>query len=314
MSGEFERVARLRRRFGAPPAPSLGIGDDAAVLHSPAPLVVTVDASVEGVHFDRAWVSLRDVAARAIAAAVSDVAAMGARVDLPGCGLVLSWTLPRGLDDLDFDALVEGSARESERLGVPIVGGNLSGGPSIALHTTALGRADGSTLTRSGARAGDVVAVTGAPGRASLGLRALRRGDLAPSSERFVRAWKSPTPRLSEGRSIAGHATACVDVSDGLAQDAAHLAVASGVSLVIEVAALPIDDEARAAAAALQVDPVEAALHGGEDYELLATGPREAFDERWTIIGSARASDGHPVWLRRGGAESPAAPGGWSHF
>ncbi|MEZ4407453.1 MAG: thiamine-phosphate kinase [Polyangiales bacterium] len=314
MASEFDRIARLRRRFGAPPPPSLGVGDDAAVLASPLPLVVTVDAAVEDVHFSRALLSLRDAAARAIAAAVSDIAAMGARVDLPGCGLVLSWTLPRALTESDFDALVEGSADEADRLGVVIVGGNLSGGDALALHTTVLGRADGPVLTRAGARPGDVLAVTGSPGAASIGFAALREGRDDARTERCVRAWRRPTPRLDEGRAIAGRATACVDVSDGLAQDAAHVASASGVSLVIEVASLPVDETVRALAGSLSIDAEHAALHGGEDYELLATGPASAFDARWTVIGAARAFDGHPVWLRRDGVNTPLPPRGWDHF
>lgn len=314
---EFERIAKLSRSFGKPRAPAVGIGDDAAVLPSVLPLVVTVDAAIEGVHFDREIIGLEVVAGRAIAAAVSDIAAMGARVDVDGCGLLLSWVLPASVTDAEFDALVEGSAAAAARLGVFIVGGNLSRGQEIGLHTTVLGRCTrGSVLSRAGARAGDAVAVTGTPGAAAIGLRTLMAVEPCEDTgaRECVRAWKYPTPRVDEGCALVGRASACVDVSDGLAQDLGHVAKASGVSVVIDTATLPIGDAMRNAARSVGLDPTEAALHGGEDYELVATGPREVFGPRWTVIGTVIAAREEWVYLRGDVEDTALKARGWQHF
>lgn len=309
MSGEFERIARLRDLFGPLPPPDLGIGDDCAVLHDPRPLVITVDSAVEGVHFDRRWLSSADIAARAVEAAVSDLAAMGAA---PG-ELLLAWSLPReSPDDLVTD-LAHGVLRVTRRLGMRVAGGNLTASPVLSLTTTALGRAVGPSLRRDGARVGDLLAVTGHPGAAAVGLHALLspRGD-EPTFTDFVNRWRAPAARIAEGLALVGRAHAAIDLSDGLAQDASHLAAASGCALVLDADRLPWLPGQREAARALGFDPVELALHGGEDYELLASGPAGAFDAGWTIIGEVRAGDG--VQLRRGGVTAPVEPGGWDHF
>lgn len=307
MSGEFERIAHLRSLFGGLDPPDVGIGDDAAVLHDPRPLVVTVDASVEGVHFDRRWIAPDDLAARAVEAAVSDLAAMGATPTQ----LLLAWSLPRDTDDALVDSLGRGSLRAARRLGMRVAGGNLTGGPVLSLTTTALGRTTGSTLRRDGARPGDVIAVTGHPGAAAVGLRALM-SDRAAGFGAFVERWRSPTARVAEGLALAGRAHAAIDLSDGLASDARHMATASGCALVIDVERLPLLPGQREAAAALGSDAVELALHGGEDYELLAAGPAEAFDARWTVIGEVR--EGRGLSMRRDGSEAPITPAGWDHF
>lgn len=146
------------------------------MLPSALAAVVTVDVAVEGVHFSRAWVSLDEASERAVEAAMSDAAAMGARLDLDGCGLLLAWTLPRALTDDDVASLARGAQRAARRASTPIVGGNLSSSPSLSLTTTVIARAQGPSVTRAGARPGDVVAVTGVVGAAALGLRALERG------------------------------------------------------------------------------------------------------------------------------------------
>lgn len=312
MTAEFDRIARLRQIFGAPPPPALGIGDDAAVLPGDGAVVATVDVSVEGVHFRRDLGDLDDLAARAVEAAMSDVAAMGAVLDARG-GLLLAWTLPPTLSDEDFDALARGAQRAAARAGTHIVGGNLSSAPVLTLTTTVLARAGDRTLRRDGARPGDAIAVTGTPGAAALGLRALMRGAHAPCDAWCVDAWRRPHARLDEGRDIARLAHAAIDLSDGLAQDAGHVATASGCALVFDASTLTpaalVD-----AAMRLGLDAMSLCLYGGEDYELLATGPREAFDARWRVIGSVRSGAG--VWLRGGdGAERAVdATRGWDHF
>jgi thiamine-monophosphate kinase len=309
MTGEFERIARLRELFGAPPPPDLGIGDDCAVLHDPRPLVITVDAAVEGVHFDRRWITDDDLSARAVEAAVSDLAAMGA---LP-TGLLLAWALPRESPDALVTSLARGVLRVADRLGMRVVGGNLARSPALSLTTTALGRAVGPPLRRDGARVGDALAVTGHPGAAAVGLRALMagRGDEVLFTD-FVNRWRAPSARVAEGLALVGRAACAIDLSDGLAQDAAHVAAASGCALIVDADRLPWLPRQREAAAALGHDATALALHGGEDYELLASAPAAAFDARWTIIGEVVAGTG--VHLRRGATLSPVDAAGWDHF
>lgn len=160
---------------------------------------------------------------------------------------------------------------------------------------------------------GDVIAVTGHPGAAAIGLRALMagRGD-EPALGEFVARWRSPTARVDEGRSLVSRAHSAIDLSDGLAQDGSHIAAASGCALLIDADRLPALPGQREAARALGLDPVAIALHGGEDYELLASGPPEAFDDRWTLIGEVVSGSG--VRVLRDGAIAPLAALGWDHF
>ena len=309
---EFQRIARLAARFGRPPAPDVGIGDDCAVLFPTGAVVATVDAAVEGVHFRRDLLSLEDASSRAVEAAASDVAAMGGDLEGVGCGLLLAWTFPVTLSDDDFDALARGAQRAAARLGARVIGGNLAAAPTLTLTTTVLGRAPAGQLTRGGARPGDVVAVSGVIGAAALGLHALlagRGGDanFAP----YVARWRSPRARVDIGRSIAATAHAAIDVSDGLAQDVGHLAEASGCAIRLFGETLPMLTDQRAQAAALGLDAVELALTGGEDYELVASGSRETFGPEWTVIGEVTEGAGVTV-LEAGVARRLGA--GWDHF
>jgi thiamine-monophosphate kinase len=309
---EFERIARLRARFRGPPPPAVGIGDDCAILpFVGGTLVVTVDASVEGVHFRRAWAPIEHLAARAVEASLSDLAAMGATPALAGGGVLFALELPDALDEPFFDALIEGLARGAERHGAPVLGGNLTRSPSSALSitTTALGIAPRAPLRRSGARAGDGVFVTGPVGAARIGLEALlqnraREPELVP----FVARWMSPTAAIAEGLAIAATATAAIDLSDGLAQDAEHLAEDSRVAIVLDRGLLPTADGHARAAHAVGLDPLDAALSGGEEYALLFTGPDAHGFNR---IGEVQVGRG--VWLRDGPHLAPVS-GGWDHF
>jgi thiamine-monophosphate kinase len=180
-----------------------------------------------------------------------------------------------------------------------VVGGNLSAGPALSLTTTVLGRCDGPPVRRDGARPGDIVAVSGPLGLAACGLRALLAGDAVDGVA--VRAWRGPRARLDLAASLPGVASACIDVSDGLALDAARLAQSSGVRLDLDLTALR-------ALVTPDVSDMDI-LQGGEDYELLATGPAGAFLGGWHPIGVVRAGEG--VWA--GGAER-LSPRGWDHF
>lgn len=310
---EFDRIRRLATRFRGPLPPALGIGDDAAVLpHVDGSLVVTVDASVEHVHFRRAWATIDRLAMRAVHAAASDLAAMGADPSRTGGGLLFALELPSTLDASDFDALIDGLARGAESLAAPVLGGNLtrSGTSTLSITTTAMGVAE-APMRRCGARVGDNVFVFGCVGAARIGLEALLAGrEREPLLAPFVEHWLTPRAQIAEGRAIAAFATACIDLSDGLAQDAAHIAEQSNVAIELDARSIPLVNLQDEASRSLGFDPIELALRGGEDYLLLFTAPRERV-EGATRIG--RVIDGRGVFVVRDGVRSPA-PGGWDHF
>ncbi len=319
--GEFARIDRLRRTLrehGAPVAPErvpVGIGDDAAVLTAGAPLAVSVDAQEQGVHFHPDWLSREALAHRALAAALSDLPAMGAE---PEAALV-SLVLPPALDEADFDALGRGFARASRRFGVPIVGGNLSGGDRLGIHTTVFGRLPPRTRCplRSGARPGDALLAVGTLGAAALGLLALRlerQGD--PLLRPFVEAWRLPEPPLEAAR-IAREAHAAIDVSDGLLADLNRLCEASGVGCVLRLERLPLHPDHVAAAEALGIDPLTPPLHGGEDYALLLAWPPDA-----PVPPGAHVLGDFAPWApdeprlhaqEADGTLRPLEPTGWEH-
>ena len=263
---ERERIARIVDVLAAREA-----GDDAAVLDPITEhVVVTVDEQVEGVHFTRALCSLEDVGFRATMAAASDLAAMGARP----IAAVSSWVLPRDSSDHDVDAIATGQRAACDLLGARIVGGNLSAGPAISISTTWIGEAK-SPVRRAGARVGDAVYACGALGLARAGFRALTENVSTPNARAAVDAWRRPRARVAEGLAMSAVAHAAIDVSDGLATDAAHLAEASRVRVALDSAALRkyLHDATIEIARALGDDALDYALSGGEDYALLVASP-----------------------------------------
>jgi len=308
LTSELERIARLSARLLHPARGVLvGIGDDAAVLEAPQGehLVWTVDEQVEGTHFDRELMTFADVGWRSVMAAASDIAAMAARP----LGILASVVLPADLDDDAFDAIVAGQAAASEALGTPIVGGNLARGPCVSIATTVLGCAAEPVLRR-GARPGDAVLLAGPLGLAAAGLAGLQRGVALPDAA--LEAWRRPVARIEAGLAMRGKASAAIDVSDGLARDATHLAEASAVRIVLDA------DRLRAAATpaltvaarALDAEPLDLMISGGEDYALIcasAGGEIEGF----VRIGEIEQGSG--VFVRDGTREW-AAHGGFDHF
>ena len=277
---EREKIERIASLLGASDA-RIGIGDDAAVVeHAGGPLVLTVDEQVEGTHFDRALLSFEDIGYRATMAAASDLAAMGAR---PLAALA-AWVLPKDFDDADVERIARGQREACDELGATIVGGNLARGPVVSIATTWVGTC-ASPITRAGAKPGDGIYVCGALGLAAAGFRAVSEKRAAP--EEAIRAWRRPRALVAEGLRMARVAHACIDVSDGLASDAGHLARASRVCIRLEG---PFDDDA---------------LHGGEDYALLCASPEPI--EGFTRIGSVEAGEGVFVGDRR-------VTGGFDHF
>lgn len=282
MTGEDRLLAAILGGLppGGPPV-LVGPGDDAAVVAGAeleAGLLLTVDAAEEGVHFDRVLHPLPAVGRRAVAAAASDIAAMGGR---PLAALVSVVASP---GDLDAARTVMAAAgRRGAELGAPVVGGNITRGDRLGLHVTVAGRmAEGARpLLRSGARPGDALFVSGPLGASALGLELLRdrigSRSTDPAESPWVRAHLDPQPRLRLGVELVGVATAAMDLSDGLALDLHRLARASRCGAVVEAARLPLAAPAK----------LEAALFGGEDYELLFTAPRGRVTSRMAAGGAA---------------------------
>jgi thiamine-monophosphate kinase len=281
---EFDRIAQLRSIFSPraeQPALVLGIGDDCAVLERPGDnLALSVDTAVQGVHFRPEFADWGTLAARALSAALSDLAAMGAQ---PRAAL-LALIAPPDLRDEAFVELIRGYGEAAERYACPVIGGNLSRGSELSLTTTVIGEVSGSGLTRSGARPGHEIYVSGVLGAAALGLALLLAGrpELGPQ---FVERWQRPQARIAEGRALAGIASSAIDVSDGALQDLGHLCAASGVGAQLDASALPMSPGFPELARQLGRDPLELALTGGEDYELIFTLPPGAASGTGTRIG-----------------------------
>lgn len=297
---EADAVALFAARFQSGNANiRLGIGDDAAVLSPPSgKLVWTVDACVEGSHFERALLSLEDVGWKSFHAAASDLAAMGAA---PVAALS-ALELPRGFSRDELDELASGQAAAARAARCPVVGGNMARAEKLAVTTTLLGRAY-APLTRAGARPGDDLWLVGEVGLAAAGFALLgsrRRLPRSAAAERCVRAWRRPEALLKRGQALVGRASAAVDVSDGLGGDVSHLGRESGVKVVVEAAALEaaLAPELVSVAAALAKPALEFALYGGEDYALVASGPSARRPKFARRIG--RVERGRGAYLESG--------------
>jgi thiamine-monophosphate kinase len=274
-AGEFDLIERLRERLPAPgPRVRVGSGDDAAVVEpTGAATATTIDAIVEGIHFTLPAYPLRAVGRKALAAALSDLAAMGAE---PGEAYVFVGA-PEELAEDGLVELADGLAEVAERERVAVAGGDLTRAPVLTLCAACVGyeRPGIELVARSGASPGDVVAVTGALGGAAAALELLGAAGSdsgAKGPESLLARQLDPQPRIDAGRALASAgATAMIDVSDGLGIDAGHVARASAVRLEIELAKVPLADGVVEVAGG--EGATELALSGGEDYELLACIP-----------------------------------------
>jgi thiamine-monophosphate kinase len=279
--GERALVARIAQRLESPSWALVGPGDDAAVVAIPKRTfaVLTTDALVEGVHFDRRFCPPSAIGHKAMAVNLSDLAAMGAT---PHSAL-LSLVLPDALTVAELDAIVEGAIDVARRYRAAIVGGNITrswsthdgiGRGPLVIDITAVGSvAPRRVLTRAGARPGDEVYVTGSIGLGAVGLHMLAGATTLTAAPTAIERYLRPEPRVRMGMLLGRNraATACVDLSDGLADGVRRLAGASRVGVTIDVDALPVDESVRRWHEAQAADPVEAVMAGGDDYELLFT-------------------------------------------
>lgn len=327
--GELALISAIRERAKGMKSKQirLGIGDDCAILAPPrgSEVVVTTDFSLEGRHFRRDWHPAESVGHRALARGLSDLAAMGAKP----MAAFLSLALPKSVarNSIWINGFLDGLMTLAAVHGVPLAGGDTSEAPSdhvladiVLMGTAPAGRA----LRRSGAKPGDILYVTGA-----LGGSATELAKLAANPRKYKGIHTNgdtphlyPQPRVLVGNALRNRrlATACIDVSDGLSTDLAHLCGESGVSAVVEAAKIPLHKLTRALSPEVALHN---ALHGGEDYELLFTArpgakvPRSIGGVRITPIGSITAvKKGVPqvTLVEDSGRRGPLAPQGWQHL
>ncbi len=322
--GEFELIARYFTPLSASQPGALGLRDDAAMLPpSPGAVhVLTVDTLISGVHFfpdDPPAL----VARKLLRVNLSDLAAMAAQP----VAYLLALSLPGECEETWIEGFAAGLALDQEEFGIGLLGGDTTATPGpLSATITAIGEVPtGAELRRSGARPGDAVFVSGTLGDAALGLMALG-GNLpelaGAAADELIDRYRLPRPRVSLGRALGGLASAAIDVSDGLVADLGHVCAASGVAARIDRARLPLGPAARAAIAAIP-ETASAVLSGGDDYELLFTGPPAAAAE--ISAAAARADvpvaeigsivDGHGVKvIAEDGREIELTSTGYRHF
>ena len=326
---EFEFIDSLRQRFGA------GIGDDAAVIHSPAgkEIVITADLLIEEIDFRRTTAPPLLLGHKALAVSLSDIAAMGARPrwSLISIGVPEDvWQTPEFVDQF-----YEGLTALAHRYDVKLIGGDTSRSPDkVVIDSIVLGECNiGQSVKRAGAQPGDQIFVTGSLGGAAAGLRLIERGahlaeqnladDDSQKIDHVLLRQLRPEPRVGWGIVLGEErlATSMIDISDGLSSDLNHLCTASNTGALIESSLLPIDHQVVELCGRRALDPLQLALHGGEDFELLFTVrpehvgrlPRRVDGTQITRIGEAKShADG--VKISEGSRVWELNPGGWKHF
>jgi thiamine-monophosphate kinase len=322
MSGEDDLIARYFVPLASDPG-AFGLTDDAAILKgSNDDLVVTVDAIVEGVHF------LPDdppetIARKALRVNLSDLAAKGA----DPAGFVLTLAL-RKIDEHWLAPFAKALGEDAKHFGCPLLGGDTVSTPGpLSISITAFGRVpQGRMVRRSGARPGDAVVVTGTIGDATLGLALLAKGSSQGSpaeQQKLIARYRVPQPRTALAAVVREHASAAMDVSDGLAGDLAKLCKASGVSAEIKLEQVPISVGARVALG-IKATTMEALISGGDDYEILCTIPQgrltaflaaaKAAGVEATAIGAIREDSHPPRFVAADGRAITLKSGSYSHF
>lgn len=273
--GELRFLEWVRRTVDPPgPEVPIGIGDDAALIRLARGrnLVITTDALIESVHFRHEWISPRDLGHKSLAVNLSDLAAKAARP----IGAFLSLGVPPQTDLNELKSFFLGVRAEGRKWGCPLIGGDLVRAPQWVINIMAVGapmRADGTIPRRNGLKTGMKIYVTGSPGESAAGLEALRSGlkNEKGSAARLIRRHRRPTPRLREAELLA---RACrdlvmIDVSDGIMNEARHLANESNVGIELITDALPISVALQQFGKRIKQSPARWVIYGGEDYELM---------------------------------------------
>ncbi len=316
--GERRVISRIRRTFGqARPDVLLGIGDDAALVRGPERLLLTTDILVEDEDFRLADHPPRLLGRKALNVNLSDIAAMGGR---PLHALV-GMALPGDIDEGWLRQFMAGFRSAAREAGVALVGGDLSQAGKIMIAVTVTGEAK-SPVRRSGAKSGDAIFVSGTLGDAAAGLRLIEKGGIrgvVKPVRPLVEAFLDPAPRLKLGAWLAGKglASAMIDLSDGLSVDLAHICRESGVGAEVESARIPVSE----ALTRFARDPLDLALNGGEDFELLftvrpaKTGAVEALASRFALTRIGSITAGRTIRLvGADGKKTPLRAGGFEHF
>ena len=292
--GEFGLIARVAALLAPAPDEVLGNGDDAAVVRAAdGRVVISTDALVEGRHFRLDWSSGYDIGRKAAAQAMADISAMGGRPT----AIVVALGAPKDFSVALAEEIAEGLGDECKVAGAGVVGGDMVSAPCLMITVTAIGSLDGlEAVTRSGAQPGDVVVLAGALGSSGAGRRLLSAGI---REHPLVDAHRRPTPPYALGPALArAGATAMIDVSDGLAADAGHISLQSGVRIEIEGSRIAL-------AESVTMDDV---LHGGEDHALIACLPADALLPAGVLM-IGQVTKGAGVLL-----DGTAVAGGWDHF
>ena len=309
-SSEFDLIQQVTRGLVMSPAVSVGPGDDAAVYLVNGSAVTSTDLLVEGVHFRRDWSTAEQVGRKAVAVNVADLEAMGARP----VAMVVALGAPAELPVSWVREFSTGVRSEADLAGIVLVGGDTTAARDVTVCVTVIGETAGAgPVLRSGAAAGQVVAVRGRLGWAAAGLAALGRG--FRSTRAAVDAQRVPRPPYGAGREAAlAGATAMIDVSDGLVADLGHIAEASGVVIDLDSSCVVVDEPVATVAAATGIDPLELVLGGGEDHTLAACFAASDVPPGWQVLAAVH----EPGPGARPGvlvdAKPWTGPAGWDHF
>jgi thiamine-monophosphate kinase len=315
IESEFNRIRAIQHELGLSSSRvKLGIGDDAAICEPPKEnLLLCSDAMVEGIHFDFKYTSFEDLGFKALAACLSDIAAMNGEP----LYAVISLALPRSISKKNIQEFYQGAKAIALQTKTDIVGGDLTASKTGFFVDVALVGNAKSPSTRSGAKPGDFLAVSGLPGASRAGLFALQNFPLSSCSRSLLQAHLRPQPRfdLLPALRASQACTSLIDVSDGLSSEIHHLAESSQVGFLLEEALVPLHPDARK----LSADAFEWALSGGEDYELLATFDQmkveqEGIPNGFKIIGRALEPNQGIQMQRIDGTRSPLVATGFDHF
>jgi thiamine-monophosphate kinase len=306
--GELGIIRYLRKRFPKRRNEIIkGIGDDAMVFRDG--YVMTTDSFFEKTHFDLAYFSFFNLGYHAMAASLSDIAAMAASP----VAVLVSLCIPKKIGMGAIRELYDGFSELTRKYGCDISGGDIVKCPTFGVTITAIGRAK-KPLLRSGAKPGNSLYVTNFLGLAEAGRIALKGKFRENEYPAAMKKHLFPEPRIKEAFKIAKYATACIDTSDGLSTDAFHLAEESGVKIIIDTEHLPIHSEVGKFCASQRAEPTQFILSAGEDFELLFTAPRLPKIAGVRVFRIGRVMKGKGLFLSLGGRERPIRPSGYQHI